>query len=67
MGDYRVGVTKNPSTSLALAVTASSAFPLFLSPVTLDTSGLAFEPEDGADQRRSPFTTKVVLSDGGGI
>ncbi|WP_165073914.1 patatin-like phospholipase family protein [Paludisphaera rhizosphaerae] len=66
MGDYRVGITKNPPTALALAVTASSAFPPFLSPVTLDTSGLNFEPDTIADLRRPPFTTSVVLSDGGG-
>jgi NTE family protein len=66
MGDYRVGVTKAPTTSLALAVTASSAFPPFLSPVTLDVSGLTFEADGTADLGRGPFTTKVVLSDGGG-
>jgi NTE family protein len=66
MGDYRVGVTKNPTTSLALAVTASSAFPPFLSPVTLDISGLTFERDGKADLQREPFTTTVVLSDGGG-
>ncbi|WZO99816.1 patatin-like phospholipase family protein [Isosphaeraceae bacterium EP7] len=66
MGDYHVGITKNPPTSLALSVTASSAFPPFLSPVTLDLSGLTFEPDGKADLQREPFTTTVVLSDGGG-
>jgi NTE family protein len=34
-GDYRLGLLKDPEYSLALAVTASSAFPPFLSPVIL--------------------------------
>jgi NTE family protein len=65
MGDYRVGLVKDPPTPLALAVAASSAFPPFLSPVTVNTSGLKFEAQKGSDLSRPPFTTKVVLSDGG--
>jgi NTE family protein len=65
MGDYRVGLTMAPSTSLALAVTASSAFPPFLSPVTLDAAGLVFVADGKADLQREPYTTQVILSDGG--
>jgi NTE family protein len=66
MGDYRVGLSLAPTTPLALAVTASSAFPPFLSPVRLPLKGVRFEPDDKADLQRAPFTTEAVLSDGGG-
>jgi len=36
MGDYRVGLVNHPTTQLALAVAASSAFPPFLSPAQLE-------------------------------
>src|SRR5438477_623948 len=35
MGDYRIGLIRNPDAPLSLAVTASSAFPPVLSPVIL--------------------------------
>jgi NTE family protein len=66
MGDYRVGLTLKPAVSLATAVTASSAFPPFLSPVPLSTAGLVFRPDARADLQQPPFTTQVYLSDGGG-
>lgn len=66
MGDYRVGLTLNPTVQLAKAVAASSAFPPFLSPATVAISGMAFRPDGKADLQRPPFTTQVVLSDGGG-
>jgi NTE family protein len=65
MGDYRVGLVKNPTTRLSQAVCASSAFPPILSPMELSLNPSAFEPNSGEDLQRLPFTTKVFLSDGG--
>ena len=65
MRDWRVGEVRNPTVSIARAVAASSAFPPVLSPVTLELSESDFTPDSGADLQRKPFTTDVVLSDGG--
>ncbi|PTM55046.1 patatin-like phospholipase family protein [Phreatobacter oligotrophus] len=64
MGDYRVGLVKNPKVSLAVAVAASSAFPPFLSPVTLRVED-PYETVEGVDLATAPFREMVVLSDGG--
>jgi NTE family protein len=63
--DYRVGKIAKPKIELAVAVGASSAFPPVLSPVELDLKGFTFEPNSGDDLQRSPFTDKMILSDGG--
>jgi len=65
MADYRVGMIKNPRVALAKAVAASSAFPPVLSPVELDVDPNDFEPMSGTDLQREPFTSQVVLTDGG--
>jgi len=65
MRDYRVGEVKNPTVSLARAVTASSAFPPVLSPCQIDLPASAYTPDTGDDLQREPFTTHVVLTDGG--
>jgi NTE family protein len=65
MRDYRVGEVKCPAISLAQAVAASSAFPPFLSPVTLALEEADYTPGTGQDLQRPPFTTRVILSDGG--
>ncbi len=66
MRDYRVGQIKKPTVELALSVAASSEFTPFLSPVTLDLDGADYEPpEEGEVLHREPFTTDVVLTDGG--
>lgn len=65
MRDWRVGEVKSPKVSLARAVAASSAFPPVLSPLTLDLDSKDFTPESGADLQREPFTSEVILSDGG--
>jgi NTE family protein len=65
MRDYRVGEVKNPTVELATAVAASAAFPPFLSPVRLKLDDAAYEPGSGTDLQRPPFTTDVVLADGG--
>lgn len=64
MGDYRVGLIRNPDVKLSVAVAASSAFPPFLSPLTLPISQPA-EAVEGTDLNRPPFTTNAALSDGG--
>ncbi|MCA1359611.1 patatin-like phospholipase family protein [Bradyrhizobium sp. IC3069] len=65
MRDYRVGEVKNPEILLAQAVAASSAFPPVLSPFELRLKDSDFVPGTGLDLQRPPFTTRVVLSDGG--
>jgi NTE family protein len=66
MGDYHVGLVEKPTVSLALAVTASSAFPPFLSPVPLKVAAEDYAADPHADLQEPPYTTDVVLSDGGG-
>jgi NTE family protein len=65
MGDWRVGLVDRPRVELAVAVAASSAFPPVLSPCTLKLDPKAFRPGSGEDLQREPFTSRVVLSDGG--
>lgn len=65
MRDYRVGEVKNPTIKLAVAVAASSAFPPVLSPVRIILKNSDFTPSTGKDLQREPFTTRVVLTDGG--
>jgi NTE family protein len=65
MADYRVGVIEHPNLELAVAVAASSAFPPFLSPVELKLKDSDYKPNSGKDLQRKPFTTHVVLTDGG--
>jgi NTE family protein len=64
MGDYRVGLAPFPQVRLSKAVAASSAFPPVLSPVHLQVEQ-AYQDTKGADLSKPPFTTEVVLSDGG--
>ncbi|SEI09360.1 patatin-like phospholipase family protein [Tardiphaga sp. OK245] len=67
MWDYRVGKVEAPKlkVTLAQAVAASSAFPPVLSPFELRLKDSDFTPHTGDDLQRPPFTTKVVLTDGG--
>lgn len=65
MRDYRVGEVEAPTIPLSLAVTASSAFPPVLSPVEMSLDPDDFTPNSGLDLQREPFTSKVILSDGG--
>jgi NTE family protein len=64
MGDYRIGLVENPTIRLAVAVAASSAFPPLLSPLTLDVMQPVV-PTKGADLSIYPYTSQVILSDGG--
>jgi NTE family protein len=65
MRDYRVGEILNPTAQLAMAVAASAAFPPVLSPVTLELKNSDYTLNSGKDLQREPFTTDVVLTDGG--
>lgn len=63
--DYRVGELEEPTVPLAVAVAASSAFPPFLSPVTIRFPAGAFKPGSGDDLQQPAYTERVMLSDGG--
>jgi NTE family protein len=65
MRDYRVGEVKKPTVPLAQAVAASSAFPPVLSPFEMRLDEMAYTPGSGHDLQRKPFTTRVILTDGG--
>ena len=65
MRDWRVGEVKKPTVDLAVAVAASSAFPPVLSPLELQLDPADFTPGSGEDLQREPFTSDVVLTDGG--
>jgi NTE family protein len=65
MADYRVGRVERPTLALAVAVAASSAFPPVLSPVEVELEPGVVQPLAGADLHRQPFTTHLVLTDGG--
>jgi NTE family protein len=65
MGDYLVGLIRNPVARLADAVAASSAFPPVLSPAVLEVDAAAFTPDPQCPLQKDPFNRRVVLSDGG--
>jgi NTE family protein len=65
MADYKVGVIPNPTEKLAIAVAASSAFPPVLSPLQLDIDPKRFDPAQNGELHEPPYTTEVVLTDGG--
>ena len=65
MWDWRVGRIDAPAFPLAWAVAASSAFPPVLSPAVFDFKDSDYVADTGDGLQKSPFTTRVVLSDGG--
>jgi len=65
MADYLVGMVSNPEVSLAFAVAASSAFPPVLSPARLHLDHGSFIPDPKCPLQKEPFTTEIVLTDGG--
>jgi len=65
MADYRIGLVREPRTPLSTVVAASSAFPPVLSPVVLKLPEGAFEAEGRGPLYEQPYTTRVVLTDGG--
>lgn len=64
IADYRVGQWK-ANKLVAEAVTASSAFPPVLSPFKLKFAPADYRKLDGATLTDPPYTTEVVLTDGG--
>lgn len=65
MGDYLIGLIRNPRLDIAAAVAASSAFPPFLSPVVIDAPG-PVEAVEGAIFAGDPrYTRRLFLTDGG--
>ena len=65
MRDWRVGEVKRPEVTLALAVAASSACPPLLSPAELELDPASFTPNSGDDLQQVPYTSDVMLTDGG--
>jgi NTE family protein len=65
MADWQVGLVRHPTIDLAVAVGASSAFPPVLSPMRLTLDPDSFEPNSGSGLQEPPYTTHVVLTDGG--
>lgn len=66
MGDYKVGYPQKPDLPLSVAVSASSAFPPFLSPVILNPPPNTYRPAKPAPAFEDPaYRERVVLSDGG--
>jgi len=65
MGDYRVGLIRNPTLELATAVAASSAFPPLLSPAQLKLRPADFDPTTEGGLQFEPYTSDVRLTDGG--
>lgn len=65
MADYKVGMVWNPEVSLADAVTASSAFPPFLSPFMLKVKKSAYTDESRGWPLAALQGKRVTLSDGG--
>lgn len=65
VADWRIGRIMNPTTSVAAAVAASSAFPPILSPARLDFQHGQWSDLNTKECGKQPFTTKVVLTDGG--
>jgi NTE family protein len=63
--DYRVGEITNPKIRIAQAVAASSAFPPVLSPFEFRFEDSVFTPNSGYDLQQKPFTSRVILTDGG--
>ncbi|WP_112240425.1 patatin-like phospholipase family protein [Kribbella monticola] len=65
LADYRVGRIDHPDLPLAVAVAASSSFPPFLSPCTVDLEHEQWVTEDGNDLTGPEFRNEIRLSDGG--
>lgn len=65
MGDYRIGLIREPRVLLAKAVAASAAFPPVLSPAQLDVDPSQFDSATHGPLFRSPFNDEIYLADGG--
>lgn len=63
--DWHFGNVVSPALPLALAVTASSAFPPFLAACKIDASRWKAEALPGADLPLDPYSRRIVAVDGG--
>lgn len=63
--DHHVGSIEAPDFDLATVVTASSAFPPFFCPVSLDLPQDRLKPFADSDRFTPPFNSKADLGDGG--
>lgn len=63
--DWRVGEIKNPTDLMAKVVSASSAFPPFLSPARFRYDESVYTPKSGNGLQKPPYTTRPTLADGG--
>jgi NTE family protein len=64
-GDYFIGRIDEPDLPLSHAVAASSAFPPMLSPIVLELPPGTVVAGTGTDLQVHPYTSRVVLTDGG--
>ena len=65
IADWRIGIAYKPKKLVAEAVAASSAFPPILSPARIEFAHEEWSDLNTDECGKRPFTTKVVLSDGG--
>lgn len=65
IGDYQVGRTKKPDLLLAVAVAASSAFPLAFPPLVIDLAGADWEFGNRDLDDLQELRTTAELTDGG--
>ena len=65
LADYRVGRVMEPDLPIAVAVAASSAFPPFLSPCTIDLSQEEWVTDPGNDLVTPEYRDELALTDGG--
>lgn len=63
--DYRVGMIDDPVLPLASVVAASSAFPPFFCPVTINFDGQVPRATPGADCNYGDYLERALLADGG--
>jgi NTE family protein len=65
LADYRVGRVMEPDLPMAVAIAASSAFPPFLSPCTIDLSQEEWVTDPGNDLVGPEYRDELTLTDGG--
>ena len=65
VADWRVGRVRSPGLHLSAAVTASAAFPPFLSPYLLDLRGATWIDDEGNDLTGPEYRDELALTDGG--
>jgi NTE family protein len=63
--DSRVGRIEKPDLSLSRVVSASSAFPPWLSPARISFAAGQVKDMEWTDLHRSPFIDEAILTDGG--